>query len=220
MSRRIAIVVGMKQEARAAQAPLTLVGGGSAMRVRRLLAEAGPLDGVISFGIAGGLADNVRPGEIVLAERILAHDDAFHSDPRWLKVLGDRLPGARVGALAGVDAMIGTRRDKAALRKKTGAKAVDMESHGAALFARDANLPFVALRAVADPHHRALPPAALVGMKPDGSADIAAVIKALALSPRQLPALIVTAREARAGMKALLGSRRLLGPLFGFDDRV
>ena len=95
-----------------------------------------------------------------------------------------------------------------------------MELHGAARFAENWGLPFAALRAIADPQHRTLPPAAMVGMKPDGSADLKAVLAALARSPRQLRGLIQTAFDARAGMAALLGSRRLLGAFFGFEDFV
>ncbi len=61
--------------------------------------------------------------------------------------------------------------------------AVDMESHGAARFAENWGLPFAALRAIADPQHRALPPAAMVGMKPDGSADIKAVLRGAGPQP-------------------------------------
>jgi hopanoid-associated phosphorylase len=217
---RIAIVVGLKAEARAAATPLVLVGGGSAARVEQFLAEAGPLDAVLSFGIAGGLAEDFTPGDLVLAEAIVTETRIYPADPHWLASLAAKIPQARRGKIAGVDAPVGSIEAKLRLHKKHGAVAVDMESHGAARFAAAANLPFVALRAIADPHLRALPQAALVGMKPDGSPDIAAVIKALARQPSQLAGLIRTALDARAGMGALFRSRRLLGASFGFDDFV
>jgi hopanoid-associated phosphorylase len=216
---RIALVVGLKQEARAASAPLTIVGGGSAQRTYDLLERAGPIDAIMSFGIAGGIAPGHKPGDVILANRIVT-DDLFHADPRWLKTLIRKIPGARVGALAGVDEMIGCRTHKAKLHRDTGALAVDMESHGAARFARERKIPFVALRAVADPHHRALPQSALVGMNPDGSTNVPAVLKRLVRRPGDLPGLILTAREASAAMAALLRCRRLLGDLFGFDHGV
>jgi hopanoid-associated phosphorylase len=215
---RIAIVVGLKAEARAAATPLVVVGGGSAARVEQLLAEAGALDAVLSFGIAGGLAEGYAPGDLVLAEAIVTETEIYPADPPWLARLAARIPQARRGKIAGVDAPVGSIEAKLFLHKKHGAVAVDMESHGAARFAARKNLPFVALRAIADPHHRDLPAAALVGMKPDGSPDIAAVLAALARQPWQLPGLIRTALDARAGMEGLLRSRRLLGGAFGFDD--
>jgi hopanoid-associated phosphorylase len=217
---RIAIVVGLKAEARAAATPLAFVAGGSAARVEQFLAEAGPLDAVLSFGIAGGLSRDFKPGDLVLAEAIVTETETFRADPLWLARLAVRIPHARRGKIAGVDAPVGSREAKLALHRKHGAVAVDMESHGAARFAASANLPFIALRAIADPHHRALPSAALVGMKADGSPDIAAVLAALARQPSQLGGLIQTAFDARAGMQGLLRSRRLLGAFFGFDDLV
>jgi hopanoid-associated phosphorylase len=215
---RVAIIVGLKAEARVAATPLAFVAGGSAARVERFLAEAGPLDAVLSFGIAGGLAEDLTPGDLVLAEAIVTETEVYPADPLWLARLCVKIPQARRGKIAGVDAPVGSREAKLALHRKHGAVAVDMESHGAARFAAAANLPFIALRAIADPYHRALPAAALVGMKPDGSPDIAAVLAALARQPSQLGGLMRTAFDARAGMQGLLRGRRLLGVFFGFDD--
>lgn len=216
MSPRIALVVGLKQEARAAATPLTVVGGGCAKRVYKLLEDVGPIDAVMSFGIAGGIAPGQKPGDVILADRVIA-GEVFPADSRWLSALSRQIPDTRVGALVGVDEMIGSRDLKARLHQKTGGLAVDMESHGAARFARERGIPFVALRAVSDPHHRALPSAALVGMNPDGSTNVPAVLRALAKSPGELPGLIQTAREAGAAMRALVRCRRVLGEFFGFD---
>jgi hopanoid-associated phosphorylase len=219
VSPRIALVVGLKQEARAAAVPLTIVGGGSSLQTYNLLKHAGPIDAVMSFGIAGGIAPGRAAGDVILADRILS-GEIFKTDQRWLTTLARKMPHAHVGAIAGVDEMIGCRHRKAYLHAKTGALAVDMESHGAARYARERGIPFVALRAVADPHHRALPHSALVGMNPDGSANVPAVLRRLARRPGDLPGLIQTAREASAAMRSLLRCRRLLGELFGFDHSV
>ena len=81
---------------------------------------------------------------------------------------------------------------KADLHRTTGALAVDMESHVVARAARRHRLPFAAARVVCDPAHRALPPAARIGMKPDGRMDLPAVLRSVLAEPGQLPALIVT----------------------------
>ncbi len=219
MPPRIALVVGLKQEARAAATPLTVVGGGCAKRTYQLLERAGPIDAVMSFGIAGGIAPGQKPGDVILADKVIA-GEIFSADPRWLAALSRKIPDTRVGALVGVDEMIGCRHHKARLHKETGGLAVDMESHGAARYAQERGIPFIALRAVADPHHRALPGSALVGMNPDGSTNVPAVLRALARRPGDLPGLILTAREAGAAMRALVRCRRLLGEFFGFDHGV
>jgi hypothetical protein len=113
-----------------------------------------------------------------------------------------------------------TVEHKRRLHRDHGALAVDMESHGAARFAASYGLPFAALRAIADPQRRAVPEVAIAGFKPDGSADVLAVLRALSRRPGQLGGLIRTAFDARAGMAALLGSRRLVGSFFGFEDIV
>jgi adenosylhomocysteine nucleosidase len=225
---RIAIVVGMKAEGRIADVgdDLTIVSGGSAVQVEaglkramnRSHAQGRPLQGIFSFGVAGGLAAHLRPGDIVLPHRIHIESDAFDCHGEWVSNLARRLPHAHKGALVGWDAPVETPAHKRHLHLTHDALAVDMESHCAARFARAQSLPFAALRAIADPQHRALPPAALVGIKSDGATNVKAVIAALARSPSQLPDLIQTAFDARAGLTALLGSRRLLGAFFGFED--
>lgn len=230
VSPRIAIVVGMKSEARiaAAGADLTIIGGGSAAQVEHGLARAHhrakadgrPLHGVLSFGIAGALAPHLRPGDILLPHAVHVGAKSYLCHAGWTGKLSRHLPHAHGGALLGVDQPILTPEHKRRLHGAHGALAVDMESHGAARFAAANGLPFAALRAIADPQGRAIPAAAMAGFKPDGTADILAVLAALARSPGQLGGLIRTAFDARAGMAALLGSRRTLGNFFGFDDFV
>jgi hopanoid-associated phosphorylase len=225
---RIAIVVGMKSEARiaAASADLTIIGGGSAAQVEHGLARAHhrakadgrPLHAVLSFGVAGALAPHLRPGDLLLPHAVHVGAKSYPCHAGWKGQLSRRLPHAHSGALLGVDQPILTPEHKRRLHGAHGALAVDMESHGAARFAATNGLPFAVLRAIADPQGRAIPAAAMAGFKPDGTADVLAVLAALARSPGQLGGLIRTAFDARAGMAALLGSRRLLGSFFGFDD--
>ena len=111
-----------------------------------------------------------------------------------------------------------TAAQKAELRRTSNAIAVDMESHVAGRVARHHRLPFVAARVISDAAHRTLPPAARVGMRADGSVDLPAVLRSLAVAPWQLPALIRTGLEAETAFRALLRGHRLLGPGFGGPD--
>jgi adenosylhomocysteine nucleosidase len=222
---RLAIVVGMKSEARivAGADGLVVVGGGSAARVEAGLArlhEAHPIQGVLSFGVAGGLAPGLKPGDLVAPAAVLSQAAVFACHRDWMEHLARFTPKASQGALLGVDEPIVAPDRKRRLHEETGAIAVDMESHGAARFAYARNLPFAVLRAISDPCDRAIPSAALAGFKPDGSTDIGAVMAALARNPGQTAALIATARDARAAFAALLGGRRRLGSLFGFDQVI
>jgi adenosylhomocysteine nucleosidase len=93
-----------------------------------------------------------------------------------------------------------------------------MESHIAAELAARHGLPFAVLRVIADPVERQLSPAALVGMRPDGEIDIAAVITSLARNPTQLRALMGLAFDTRRAFAELLRCQDLLGPRLGFGD--
>ncbi|MBA3837952.1 MAG: phosphorylase, partial [Zymomonas sp.] len=56
---------------------------------------------------------------------------------------------------------------------------------------------------VSDTANETLPPAALVGMNPDGSMALGRVLRNLARHPTQLPALIRTGRSANAAFGVL-----------------
>ncbi len=198
---------GLQREARILAGPgvAVVAGGGDHARLEAELDRLAPgACGIISIGIAGALAPGLRPGDWVVADH--------GTDPEWTGRLAARLPGARLGAILGVDAMVAEAAGKAALHRDTGALAVDMESHVAARVARRHNLPFAAARAISDAADRSLPPAARVGMRPDGGMDLPAVLLALARDPRQLPALIRTGIEAERGFRALFRGHRGLGP--------
>jgi nucleoside phosphorylase len=121
----------------------------------------------------------------------------------FLAWLASQLPEATVGAILGADAIIASVAEKRDLFARTGAIAVDMESHIAARVAARHGLPFAIIRTISDAADQALPPAALVGMKPNGSVALGAVLASLARRPTQLPALITTGRNAGLAFAAL-----------------
>jgi hypothetical protein len=126
------------------------------------------------------------------------------------------LADADPGPVAGVDGPLIRPSDKVQLHQATGAIAADMESHLAARLARRAGRPFAALRVISDPAERELPPAAVVGMKPDGRIHVGAVLASLLRHPRQLPRLAQVAADARAAMAVLDRCRSALGPELGW----
>jgi adenosylhomocysteine nucleosidase len=69
---------------------------------------------------------------------------------------------------------------------------------------------------IIDPAHRALPPAALVNLRLDGTPDVVAVLRSVISQPRQLPALIRVAADARAAQLALRAGRQRLGDGLSF----
>jgi adenosylhomocysteine nucleosidase len=214
-------VTGLAFEASiAAGAGITVVQGTNARRLKASLesAVAGGTRGIISFGIAGGLAPDLAPGHWVVPSAVIFADRRVPTCPIWSRQLMDMMPGARAGDITGVDAPVAKPRDKRALYRSTGAAAVDMESHVAAEVALACGLPFAAFRIIIDPVHRELPPAALVGLRPDGRPDVPRVLRSVARRPGQLPTLVQTALDAQKARATLLRGRRLLGPHLGFPD--
>ncbi len=218
----ILAVTGLLAEARIASGSgvLTAVGGGDAARLALLVqaAIARGVGAVISFGIAGGLRPGLAPGSVVVARAVDDGNCRMEAAPAWVERLARALPHAHVADIAGVDEAVCGTADKAALHRRTGAAAVDMESHVAARLAAQNGLPFAALRIVADPADRCLPAAALAGMRPDGSTDVGAVLRSLLRGPSQLPGLISTALDARRAFRGLVASRRDLCSLFGLGE--
>ena len=159
-------------------------------------------------------------GDWVVADSIACQGGGLSTDGNLQISLVNLLSGlgsGRVilGPIAAGDVMVVDAAAKAALHARTGALAVDMESHVAAHFAANRGLPFAALRVISDGADRALPRAAQAGMKKDGGIDVLAVLKALARDPRQLAALIRTGLEAEVAFRqlALLNRHDLLGRL-------
>ena len=208
-------VTGLRREARILASPgvTVLPGGGDAARLATLLEQAAAdVSGIISIGIAGALAPGLHPGEWVVADAI--HDDGgavLATDAGWSARLLAKLPGARFGPMLGRDGMVAEAAEKGALHRRTAALTVDMESHLAARVAARKGLAFAAARVVSDGAARSLPPAARVGMRPDGGMDLRAVLRALCARPGQLPALVRTGWEAERAFRALFRGQRFLG---------
>jgi hopanoid-associated phosphorylase len=211
----ILAATGLQRERRMVAGPNVeaVAGGGDHVRLEAVLDRlAAGARGIISIGIAGGLAPRLRAGQWVVADAVLVDDMSVPTDLLWTGRLAARLPEATRGLVLGANAMVADATQKATLHRVTGASAVDMESHVVARVAQRHRLPFAVARVVSDAAHHSLPPAARVGMKSDGRMDLPSVLRSLLANPRQLPALIRTGLEAEQGFRALLRGYRRLGP--------
>ncbi len=216
---------GLRAEARIAARSdevKAIAGGGDARRLGGLIQEQIARGGkaIISFGLAAGLAPGLDAGTCVVASEVVSEGDRtrYAVTRAWTAQLRSQLVRAEFAPVAGVDQPLVATAEKLALHGRTQAVAADMESHAAAELAARHGLPFAALRVIADPVERQLPAAALVGMRPDGEIDIAAVIAALARNPTQLRALMGLAFDTRRAFAELLRCQDLLGPRFALGD--
>jgi hopanoid-associated phosphorylase len=219
--RIVIAFVGMGFEAKIAAGPGVLVVCRDSRRDLANIIERAVRQGyrgVISFGVAGGLAANLRTGDWVVASAVLDSHVPHVTDAAWSSSLVATIPGATYAPILGVDAPVAEPAMKRELHKTTGACAVDMESHVMGRLAAAHGLAFAAARVIIDPAERALPSAALLGMRPDGGANTWAVLRDVVAQPSQLLSLVRVAVDAFAARAELLRVRRLLGPHFRLAD--
>ena len=223
-TRPVLAVTGLTMEARIAAGPGVEVvcSGCDPVRLRALLDALAPgrYRAVISFGISGALDPALKPGDVVVATEIKFDSVALPFAPTLAGTLTEHLN--RIGrattaaTIVGANAPVIEAATKAVLRQRTGAAAVDTESHLAASFGAAAGLPVGAVRVISDPAYRNLPALAAHAIRPDGRVDLTAVCVRLARNPAQIPQLIQAGLDAR---KAFATLRRVRGLLeFGRAD--
>ncbi|MFL9965904.1 phosphorylase [Paraburkholderia sediminicola] len=215
----VIVVTGMAFEARIARGEgVEVVYAARADLLERALsaAVARGCAGIVSFGTAGGLAPDLEPGSLIVANAIEGPFGRLETDRQW----ADRLAAAiaagplavrlRRGLMAAVTVPLVTADDKRALHLAAGALAVDMESHIAGATAAAHGLPFAVCRAVIDPAWRTLPSAATAGLRDDGSTALGPILRELLRQPSQLRALLQVAVDARAARTSLVQARQAL----------
>ena len=215
----IVAVTGLRAEALIARKAgfSMLCAGGNPAYTEAMLGQAvggGKASGLLSFGIAGGLAPGLAPGTLVLASAVIASDRTRHPvDEIWRARLHDRLGAAVEGDVFGADAIVADRVEKAALHARSAALAVDLESAVVARAAERVGLPYLVIRAIADPADRTLPPAACIALTSDGRPNLRAIFHSVLMEPRQIGALVRVARDTRRALQALTGAAATAAPL-------
>jgi adenosylhomocysteine nucleosidase len=221
----VAAVAGFRAEAGSLYGLDVTVGfsGGSAERARleteRLVAEGAAA--LVSFGLAGGLAPGLQTGELLLPHTVRsAGSESWSVDPVWRERVCTRLARGgfepKAGALVGSDRIVSTASDKRALFDASGAQAVDMESHEVATVAAASGLPFLVIRALADPHDQVIPQVAREALRPDGRIRVQATFGGLLRRPSELIALFRLARQSVLALVCLRRGVRIAGPRLGF----
>lgn len=225
----VGVVCGLKSERAATESALATLSGaaerfrvgvsGADARRAETIARAFANEGcaaLLSIGVSGGLDPALATGALVVTSDVFAKEGRIEVRRAALApmIAAQSADAARwVDApIWGADDIVQSPEDKAALFKSTGAVAVDMESHGAARAARTADIPFLALRAIADPASRALPDAALGSVAPDGSVRAFSTLLKCAKAPGDFPALLQLGADSEQALKTL---RRSLGLFFG-----
>ncbi len=228
--QRIGIVTGLRFEravltrwkgALGGLAPLTACAAANTDKARTAAEEmvAQGVRGLVSFGIAGALNNNLKPGVLVIAQCVLDEDgNRFETDAAWSGRLKGMLLSNVVcsdATLVSVAQPVVTVAGKANLHQKFGTGAVDMESAAVALIAQRNNLPFLVVRAIADAADQELPEVALAAANKNGSVSIGAALRALIQHPSQLPSTLRLGRQSGSAKRTLARVAHAGLPNFG-----
>ncbi|MGN6313223.1 MAG: phosphorylase family protein [Rhodanobacteraceae bacterium] len=166
---------------------------------------------LLSWGVAGGLANDLVPGDLLLPERVISDGE------EWIT---DRALRARVQQVLGVrarerDTLFCSRVPVTSVEAKRalagrGMLAVDMESAGVATIARRAGVPFVAVKAICDPVSREIPDMMLHLLDSNGGVRWRAMPGVLRAGPRAWRDLNGLRKDMAAARGSLWRAARVL----------
>lgn len=164
----IAVLAALESELR----PLRpLLGRDVALLVRTGIGRAGVeraikglqyprIEALVNIGLCGALTDEIKPGELVLADELLADKlPALEVDPSWLERAERALRGfsCHRGRLLTTQSVLRGPEEKKDKAQSFGALAVDMEGYWVAEAARACQIPFLALKIAFDGATEELP---------------------------------------------------------------
>jgi len=162
---------------------------------------------LISWGCAAALSETLKPGDLVLADTLIDAEGAhIGTHPSWLELTQSLLPNSlktHSGSLAESRSIVATGKHKKQLHTQTGAVALDMESIAIAKAAWQNTLPFLAIRAIADPADMDLPDAISHSLNDEGDVVLRKLLSFIALHPAELPGLIKLGLHFNAAKKTL-----------------
>ena len=212
--RPVIVVTGFNREvATLRQSGIVVVaGGGDSVGLRaRLEQAAAGAAGIVSYGMAGALADGLKIGDWVVGNRLSGAVE-LECDPAWAAALLAKLPGARLGGYFADGRMIESVAEKIALGQRHNALAVDMESHVAGAVAAERGLPFAIVRCISDGARHLLPHAITVSMRPDGGVDGKAMLRSIVARPGQAADIARTTAGFAKAMGELKRGAVRIGP--------
>jgi adenosylhomocysteine nucleosidase len=173
---------------------------------------------LLSWGSAGALHSKLSPGNLILPKIVIypqkgifSTDDGWHN--RLLSRLANRLE-VFTEPLAQSLTALESRAEKLDFVKQNEALAVDMESGSVAKAAVKANLPFMAIRAIADPLEQSIPASVLRAINESGRLRPFHLLGSLARRPADLLILNQLRRNFIAARKTLTTVAQLVGDGF------
>jgi len=156
----------------------------------RLLIRRFSLQGLVSFGFAGGLTPELARGTLIIGTEVVCEDGSGKRAVASRDLVkqfcaaadAERLP-MQQGRLVSSRDIVADPASKTDLRNKSGACAVDMETVGIAEAADETGLPWVAVRAIVDRAMDTLPPVCLTMLREDGQVATGRLLRMICRSP-------------------------------------
>ena len=170
---------------------------------------------LLSWGSAGGLYSKLSSGSLVLPKVIIRADRSIYpTDAQWHERLCNRLRGyvdLHEGPLAESSTPLNNHLKKEDFYRRTEAIAVDMESGAVAAVAQEADISFMAIRAISDPFDAIVSASILNAIDEFGELDMFRFTKGLMRHPFELFSLIRLGQNFRAAQTTLAKVARLAG---------
>jgi adenosylhomocysteine nucleosidase len=172
------------------------------------------VDALISWGCAAALDGSMNAGDLVLPDRILSPDGIEHAVcPEWhdrvRQALAPMLP-VTTGLLLGSLKVVANAAEKRELHASKGAVALDMESASVASVANARGVPFLAVRAIADPACMNLPNSVAVAVDERGGVNIPKLLRYALAHPAEFAALARLGKAFYAAANTLRRTAHLL----------
>ena len=186
------------------------MGAAAATQAARVLVAAGA-QGLLSFGLAGGLDPALGAGTVLLPRAVTDGTGTVHrAYDSWRERLAaltrgssDTHPLIVDGALLSLSAPLSTPVTKSQARARTGAVAVDMESFAIASVAIEQGVKFAVARVVVDTAADSLPRSIMQATDLRGEVNYSQLIGGLVRRPPDILALLRLARRYRLAMRSL-----------------
>lgn len=190
------------------------------LAAKQLIAQGA--DRLISWGCAAAIAPQLKAGDLVCPQQLIATQASQPTDTQWLQhlqnVLAGQLP-VLTGDLVESSQIVGNSLDKQRIHQQTGAIALDMESAAVVRAAHQARLPSLVIRAIADPADMDLPQAVVHALNSQGQVELSKLLRFLLTHPGEIPALIKLGLHFNAAQKTLKTVARQLEALTAFEPQ-
>ena len=177
------------------------------------------IDGLVSFGVAGGLSPSIESGMLVVPSEIRGRDQVIAVSGSWRQSLLSRfneMVSFSAGPMAHADRVLTEAVDKQEMFWDTRTSACDMESFGVGEVAAIFDIPFLIVRAVSDPVDLSIPSWVPGLLDHQGCVKKLDFCCQLLAHPMDIVGLWHIARASNKAFKCLKTVSRLAGPGFGF----